>query len=206
MKNTILIISAIFALSCKAQTPVKSLYEDNMDIPGAYYKDSFNDLNNFVGTWKYTNGTTSLTITLQKKEMQSFDNGNIQYYEDVLIGEYKYIENGVEKISTLSSLTFNSSNWKHNIVGNVIIGPGMMYCQDCGPNERKILLAFSDPTRDIFGFEPEMIFQRNDNGGTQRLKLLFKNTGVRMKKFEETEISPYTSYTIPFGEYMLVKQ
>ncbi len=66
MRNILFAIAVLFSFSCKAQTLVKSLYEDDTDITGAYYKDLYNDFDNFVGTWIYTNGSTSLTITLQK--------------------------------------------------------------------------------------------------------------------------------------------
>ncbi|MCW4468033.1 hypothetical protein OGH69_03570 [Flavobacterium sp. MFBS3-15] len=205
--KAIFIIALLFGMGCRAQTPIKSLYEDDTDISGAYYKDLYNDLDNFVGTWKYTDGTTSLTITLEKREMQVFNNGKNHYYADFLVGEYKYIENGVEIINTLPRLTSNIINpWNFNIVGNIIVGPNSQYCLNCGPNDRKVVLGFNDPTRDIFGFEPEMIFQRADDGSTQKLRLIFRNLGSRMSKFGETTLSPYTSYNIPFGEYLLVKQ
>ncbi len=193
-------------MGCRAQT-IYSLYDDAKEVVGAYYKDIYNDLNNFVGTWEYTNGTTSLTIILQKKEIQYFDAGHIHYYQDLLIGEYKYIEDGIEKINTLPELQIEyADNWDHNLAGTMIIGPNAQYCQNCGPNDRKVVLGFLEPGKDIFGFEPEMIFQRADDGNIQRLKLVFRNMGVQLKRINENTLPPYTSYTIPFGEYLLVKQ
>ena len=188
-----------------AQTPVKSLYEDPTDIWGAYYKDTYNDLDRYVGTWKYINGSTSLTITLQKRTMQHYEDDYNNYYEDLLIGEYKYIENGVEKINTLPQLSANlPSSYSYNIVGNIIIGPQSQYCHGCGPMDRKVLLGFIDPNRDIMGFEPEMIFQRADAGSVQKLKLNFRTISGRITI--EGQTPAFTSYTVPFGEYLLVKQ
>ena len=107
MKKINFIVLMLFVISCKAQIPIKSIYDDT-DINGAYYKDTNNDFDKFVGTWKYTNGITSLTITLQKKaQYHKFHSNGDNYYLDVMVGEYKYIENGVEKINTLPFLSQN---------------------------------------------------------------------------------------------------
>jgi len=206
MKNIYLIVAAILLFTnCKAQTPVKSLSTDSKDIWGAYYKDTYNDLDRYVGTWKYTNGLTSLTITLQKKTMQHYEDDYDSYYEDVLIGEYKYIENGVEKVNTLPLLVGNSTNtYKHNISGNILVGPQSQYCLGCGAMDRKVVVGFMDPNRDIMGFEPEMIFQRADAGSVQKLKLNFRTTSGQITI--EGQTPAFTSYTVPFGEYLLVKQ
>jgi len=204
MKNLLLIIFLISFVS-KAQT-IKSLYDDEYEsINGAYYKDTHNDLDKYVGTWKYSNGSTSLTITLQKKVMLPYHDGVIDIFEDALVGEYKYIENGIEKINTLPNIVLNMSEAiDYNIFGNVIIGPGTAYCSGCGPYDRKVLLSFRDPNRYIKGYEPEMIFQRADSGGVQKLKLKFRSIGSSL--VEQGVTPPYTSYTVPFGEYLLVKQ
>jgi len=49
-----------------------------------------------------------------------------------------------------------------------------------------------------------MIFQRADSGGVQKLKLKFRSIGSLL--VEQGVTPPYTSYTVPFGEYLLVKQ
>ena len=56
-------------------------------------------------------------------------------YEDMIIGEYQYIENGVEKINTLNGLSVNHSNGgKYSISGNIIIAGQVD--NDCLPNEK----------------------------------------------------------------------
>lgn len=101
MKHIILIIATFFTvLSCKAQSPVFGYRTFKTNIPdNAYLKDLGNDLEKFTGTWKYTNGTTELTVIIIKEE-QVF---NGDYYIDMLVGKYKYIEDGVEIINTLSN-------------------------------------------------------------------------------------------------------
>lgn len=191
-------------IGCKAQTIIP-LYNGPTNVNGAYYKDTYNDLNKFEGTWKYTHGTTSLTIILQKKVMQQFSDGHIQYYEDAIVGAYQYIENGAEKINTLSQLDiFYPNFFSYPIAGDIIIGPGSIYCMDCGLNERMVLLQFSDPNCDILGMEPEMLLRRSDSGTTQKIKLIFRSTSGAIAR--DGQIPLYTSYTVPFGEYLLVKQ
>lgn len=205
MKQLFLIMVFMLGLGCKAQSPVKSLYGAYINVNGAYYKDIYNDFDKFVGTWKYTNGSTSLTIVLQKKLQHYEFNSNNDYYLDMLIGEYKYVENGIEKINTLSLLSQNLDDpYKHNIFGNIIAGPNSVYCLGCGPNDRKLVLGFVDPNRSIPGYEPQMMFQRADSGGVQKLKLVFRTISGMI--VEEGVEPPYTSYTVPFGEYLLVKQ
>jgi len=191
-------------IGCKAQTIIP-LFDGPTNVNGGYYKDTYNDLNKFEGTWKYTNGTTSLTIILQKREMISYDDSYNNYYEDVLIGGYIYVENGIEKVNTLPQLTFTLPNsYNYHISGNIIIGPGSIYCMDCGVDERMVLLQFSDPNRDILGMEPEMLLRRSDSGTIQKIKLIFRSTSGAIAR--DGQIPLYTSYTVPFGEYLLVKQ
>lgn len=133
----------IMAISCNAQTPIISIEDNNGDrIQNAYYKDISNVLNTFEGTYLLSNGTTSLKIVLQKKTM-SFDSW---LYEDLLIGEYQYIENGVEKVNTLNNLntTYTNQYGSINIYGNSIIKHGLPGCNDCTINEKRLRLSFKD--------------------------------------------------------------
>jgi len=189
---------------CGAQSPVKSLYDDEYgNIKGAYYKDIYNDLDNYVGTWKYSNGSTSLTISLQKKLRQAYVDDAYNFYEDVLVGEYVYIENGIVKANTLSKLNLNLETNKYSIFGSNIIGPHSQYCLNCESNDRKVLLGYVDQNRIIPGYEPEMIFQRADEGAVKKLKLKFRTiSGLITEVGVEPE---FTEYTIPFGEYVLTK-
>ncbi|MGQ2982455.1 DUF6705 family protein [Flavobacterium sp.] len=206
MKNILILISFIITANCNAQT-ILSLYDGERDIQGAYYKDLNNDLNNFVGTWKYANGTTSLTIILQKKEMQnhSYSYNNISYYEDIIVGGYQYIENGIEKINTLSQLSINlPKSYDYHIAGNIILPPAATNCLGCISNMRIVHLGFTDPNRSILGMESRMMFARADSGGVQKLLLKFRALSGGLEDPDHPR--PYNEYTVPFGEYLLVKQ
>jgi len=178
-----------------AQTPILSINDNSYpEIAGAYYKDTNNHLDQFIGTWMYSNGTTSLTITLQKKPLQHTISGNYDFYEDIIVGEYKYIENGIVKINTLSEILFSKDAYKYNITGNIFLDLG----------NTKLLTTFSDPQRNILGMEATMRFQRADAGNIQKIDLLFK---MSSSPTVVDGVEPqFNSYTIPFGEYLLVKQ
>ncbi len=48
-------------------------------------------LDNFVGTWVWTNGTNSLVVQFKKV---NYYYSNLDYHEDVILGCYKYIKEG----------------------------------------------------------------------------------------------------------------
>ena len=141
MKKILIII--LFVIKASAQTPVIELDSWNGDITaGMYIKDSPNTLNQFEGTWLYTDGNTSLKIVLVKKIK---DGDVVSYFEDILIGEYQYIENGVEKFNSLSNLNIVHSNVynSHNIVGNHFHTYRSPF-NEVTPGEKILKLHFTD--------------------------------------------------------------
>lgn len=111
MKHILTIITILFALNCKAQNPIISTVEfdenDDIDlVDGCYLKDVENKFNPFLGTWKWESGNSVLEIVFEKIEMV-FDG---DYYEDMLIGKYKFVDsNGVEKHNSLN-INLNNQN------------------------------------------------------------------------------------------------
>ena len=102
--KTIYILFLIFIVNCKAQTPTISLFgHHTTTVENAYYKDLNSDLDRFTGSWLYSNGSTSFKIVIDKKIMKYNTFSNI--YEDLLIGEYRYVEDGVVKVNTLDLMT-----------------------------------------------------------------------------------------------------
>lgn len=140
-KNIFIILFATFAIQCKAQTPIIDLQDwRGQIIPNMYLKDVNNVLNPFEGTWVYTNGNTSLKIVLVKKSMRLL----ATYYEDLIIGEYQYIENGVERFNSLSDLnTVYPNDYKHKIVGNFIPYKASPF-DEVTPGEVRLDLMFED--------------------------------------------------------------
>ena len=114
MKPLVNIALLITLFSCKAQTIIVPLGStENLEHSINYYeKDVNNEFGKFEGTWKYQSGSTQITLKL-KKEVHYLSPSN--YYTDMLVGEYQYIENGTEIANTLSDFN-NLAFW-----GTVII-------------------------------------------------------------------------------------
>ncbi|HLA54760.1 MAG TPA: DUF6705 family protein [Flavobacterium sp.] len=206
MKNALSLIFLFLAIGCKSQSPELPIYNNHEfgDVHEAYYKDVNNELNPFEGTWEFDNSGTVFRIVLQKK--MQFYNAFSHIYEDLLIGEYYYKENNVEKVNTLSLITSPPSDlYKHNIVGNFILGKYTRpQCSDCSESERRISLSFSDPTRIVKGLNGEIELRRMDEGNVQKIKLILTKTG---NIIITNGITPeYSSFNVSFGEYLLTKQ
>ena len=108
-------------------------YDGGIHIQGAYYKDIQNKLDAYVGTYVYTNGTASLKFVFKKV----LSKNTTIYTEDILVGEYQYIVDGLEKANTLGRFNLNYSAddvYKHSVSGNNIYD-GQTYCNDCASNE-----------------------------------------------------------------------
>jgi hypothetical protein len=199
MKKIILFTLTILAIGCSAQTPIIDITAQNgTTISGAYYQDDGLLLNQFEGTWLYTNGSTSFKIILLKKVMQY----NSQYYEDMIIGEYQYIENGIEKVNTLSLINNNYPNQiLHNIAGNsVISNANKPFCNDCEEFEKRLRLMFTDPYSKHYG---QMIVRKIMLGSQEAIKINMRKTSK--SAWIEGTPAPPTDFTVPSGEYVLLK-
>lgn len=189
------------SISCKAQTPVFDIQDTKnivKDIRGAYYKDTSNQLNAYEGTYLYTNGNSSLKIVLQKKVMSSM---NGVYYEDLIIGEYQSIKDGVEKGNTLNKLTINyADQTKHNISGRFILTGTELGCKDCTPTEKRLRLGFIDGASENVG---EMDVRRTTVNGKNAIRVKVSWIGPVAHK-EGTPMSLPAS--VSGKEYILIKQ
>jgi hypothetical protein len=194
----------MLGLACNAQTPVLPIF-DNPDFgeaAGVSYKDINNDFDNFTGTWEFVSGTTSLRIVLQK-QLQAYSDVN-DYFQDVMYGEYRFIENSVEKVNTLNQVNFGTP-FSHAIAGNLIIkSTGVPICNNCTPDEKRLNLMFKDPTRsNIEGLSGEIIVKRSDVGATQKITITLKQEGNII--YDEGAMPQYTSLSLPWGTYTLTK-
>ncbi|MGV7105577.1 DUF6705 family protein [Flavobacterium sp. U410] len=200
MKNIfLLLICVVFVISCKAQTV--SLTTPRYEVfQGAYFKDLDNEMDKYIGTWQYTHGTDTLTIVLQKKT--HIYNG--KYYEDLLIGEYRFASNGIEIVNTLSLLSNTTIiGREHNISGR-FIQPYNMYpiCNDCNSNEKRFMLNFHDPERNYLSLSLVLRYLPQSFGTPEKMTAtLFDNDSVMLPD----ENSP-TVPRVPYGEYLMVKQ
>ncbi|TXE17644.1 hypothetical protein ES692_08755 [Psychroserpens burtonensis] len=193
---TILLFISI--LSCKAQSPIVDIDAPRSStIDGAYFKDINNEFNKFTGTWFFTEGSTSITFEIKKVEM--IFNGTD--YEDKLVGEYKYVSNGLIVVNTLANI-YNQNSAQNNINGRRLIeNDQSIICNDCSPNERRVELTFYD--RDRLYLSPSII-----------LRYLFNETNPEKMTatlyLKSSSLLPYegapTSPRVPYGTYLMEKQ
>lgn len=163
---------------------------------GTYYKDTHNYLNPFEGTWRYTNGTTSIKIVLVKKKTH-----NSGYDEDKIVGEYQYIENGVEKINTLSDInTVYPNQIQHTINGNTLINPtSRPVCTNCAAGEKRLRLSLSET-----GSFGSMVARKVVENGQEAIQIrLGRHNGIAIV---EGTTPPPEVPVLPSGEYVLIKQ
>lgn len=201
---------ALLNASCKAQVinPVNIIPIQNLDnvvniTENDYVKDTNNLLNQFVGTWEYNNGSTKLKIIL-RKEINDY---NGYYREDLIYGEYQYIENGFEKINTLSEIDLvYTAQINHSIGGNNILDKNarQLPCNDCLLSEKRFLGTIDDPLKDVTG---RLFLRRIIVNGEPALSALIHYTGIRTTG---TDVSvdveqEFVGSTIPNGEYTLIK-
>ncbi|WP_121667324.1 DUF6705 family protein [Mesonia aquimarina] len=199
---------------CKAQSPVLPRYSnpDYASIAGAYYKDTFNDYDRFEGTWQYSSGNTLLTITLVKKEMQYIDNSaspmlGVNYYEDILIGEYRYVENGIEKVNTLPNLQINYSDpYAYNLYGGIIQKYSSIpdVCIGCNPGEVRVALLFNEPNINIPGSVMLYYFRHFTENGVEKSELTMTDQGFI--SHEQGTVSLNNKYSIPQQSFILIKE
>ena len=198
----ILILMSFLSISCKAQQTIKNLDMEDVDFQsGFYYKDLNNKLNPYVGTWLYTNGSTSLKIVIKKKEHFFFS--SLNYYSDLLVGDFQYIENNTviqDRLSILDNPIVDNNIYEtYSIVGHWFKNLNSYpLCPECSSLLRRVIIDFQDPTRPYLNFKSSVGL----NGDIENEQLIF---------FIKTEISAIpddlspTTPTIPDGKYILNK-
>jgi hypothetical protein len=199
MKILKTIIITLISISCKSQNPEIDISESKIGLPDGYYsKDLNSNLNQFEGTYLYTNGTTSFKMILVKKTEQY----NGRYYEDLIIGEYQYIENGIEKVNTLSQLNTVYNNQRtHNIDGNLIVDNNFRFwkCPTCLLNEKRLCCSIRDASTDRYAH----ITMRRTTVGSQELMKIKISNPTSTTQAEGQPTPPV--FSIPLIEYTLIK-
>ena len=162
MMTRIYLIAIILltAISCKAQfvQETKPLYSNDnwreIAQENTYYKDFNNDLGRLVGTWKFTSGLETFELSLVFKEKYlTTSYTNAEYEEDMLYGEYKYINSeGIELVNSLGGLQSSTDPYEHLIKGNYITNiNNTELCETC-TNDLAVKLHIDDPQRDYIPY------------------------------------------------------
>lgn len=203
MKNTALTTLFLFlvTISCKSQSIRNLEIEDYNFESGYYYKDINNKLTPFVGVWRYTNGNTLLELNIQKKENHFFN--SLNYSTDILLGEVKYIENGIVKIDRIQNFNINNINGSvhenFSMVGKRIIpNTSSPYCAQCSPFYKRVYITFHDFLEPTLSFN-SYIGLTDEPGFNQLIFMLHQATSVI-----PDDGLPHTQ-TIPSGIYTLTK-
>jgi hypothetical protein len=212
MKNIVLTLVVIFSsYLTNAQNPIIDLYSEKPStIGGEYYQDVDNFQDQYVGTWLYTNGNTSIKIVFNKKTMFYDASNDKKYYEDLLIGEYVYIENGVQKVNTLNNLNITTTNhFDYNLYSVTRISKNKFpKCTECNENEYRMYMFINEPLRrsmDAPGHH--FVMRKYLENGVEKLKVVF-NTDSGMY-FEDKATGSRTNlftFSLPYGTYILTKQ
>ena len=189
-----------------------------LNIPNAYYKDLTNVHDQYIGTWLYTNGNTSLKLVFEERAhvKENLNYYGEFYYADWLIGEGQYIENGVEKWNSLNNLSASQGTDAGTVRDHSSFYSGSytkerMYCPECAPNERRLKMYWTpqDSNFNIVDSDlipREAILRRFFENGVEKLKITFyvsKNPGIIVVEDDNTPIPPSV---IPLGSYILTKQ
>jgi hypothetical protein len=167
--------------------------------------------NQFEGTWIYQNGQEYLEVRFLKKEMMLRNSGPNQYYEDNLVGEYKYIDsNGVERVNSLSNLDINyESVFEYNLYSitklNLLNAP---LCPACPAGTERMYMYFSQPENDDTLLSAQFVMRRVIENGIEKLKVQFVtgSTAIGRKKGDFTSPSFFREFSLPYGNYTLIKQ
>jgi hypothetical protein len=197
MKNIFIkLFIILICFSCKAQVVIPA-ENAHVEIPsGAHIKDTNNFLDNFIGTWKFTQGNKSFTIILNKT--LDADYGNV--FVDILFGEYKYVDaSGTTLVNTLPLMNANySSKLNHNICGGTF-KRNLEYprCLACTPNELRAQVSFRDPER---RYIPMEMVLRSLSPTQIQVKLYQMG-----QKFIFMDNSIYDEIRVPAGEYIMNK-
>jgi len=195
-------------IHAQSYTQIIDLYDSKAELGknGAYYKDTQGYLNQYVGTWLYTNSTTNLKITFQK-EYFAQQNAFGTYYSDVLVGEYEYKVNRVTVFSTLNNLNIlNTSPYTYNIF-DLNRHPNYDNCFQCTIANQRLVLYYDEPTNDNSSLKGLMyIHTFIENGQTKLYMSLYTDyNGMDINKYNIHLPATTTQLTLPNGNYIFNK-
>ena len=136
---------------------------------GSYYKDLNNDLNEFEGVWEWSDGVKTLTIKLLKKE--NISNSYETTSEDLIIGEYKYLENGQVVMDYLSRLQEDTLDGRdHYISGSLLMANyHRPPCNNCQPDDKRLMLFWIDPEKR--NLRSSSVLRRFQENGIEKLEM-----------------------------------
>ncbi len=205
MKTIISFCLVLLSFSCNAQNTLIPIYEndDLFDYPNAYYYDSESEFDKFVGTWKWEEGLSSITITIQKKTHVFIpEQGS---FVDLLVGEYSFVDaTGAVIINTLPQLgnttiaPYNRNIWGYDIFRARPGNPLTPNNASTTIEYHRIQLNFQDPDRT---YQMSVIKMRYIDSPTPKIEVSIGGRGMQI-----LEDGQNPEIRIPDGFFTLVKQ
>jgi hypothetical protein len=215
-----LFYSLLLASSLSLKAQIIDIYNDNTNtsgyVAGAYYKDLTNVHDQYIGTWLYTNGNTSLKLVFQEREhvkSLTYKDGMF-FYKDWLIGEGQYIENGILKWNSLPNLSASQSTdyvtvRNHVSFYNISYTRERVFCPECAPGERRLKmhwLALDSNFNNLNSMGYTVLLRRFFENGVEKLKVSFyaaPEDGIGSIDVDNPPV--FTPPVIPLGSYVLTK-
>ena len=220
MKTLFYSLLLVSSLSLKAQ--IIDIYNDNSNtsgyVAGAYYKDLTNVHDQYIGTWLYTNGNTSLKLVFQEREHVKslpYKDGTF-FYQDWLIGEGQYIENGILKWNSLPNLSASQSTDYVTVRDHVSFYSRnytreRVFCPECAPGERRLKMrwraALDSNFNNLNSMAYTVLLRRFFENGIEKLKVSFyaaPEDGIGSIDVDNPPV--FTPPVIPLGSYVLTKE
>ncbi len=213
MKNILLILSCICINYTNAQTIIDfDDYANDLDVQSYYMKDVNNYLNQFEGTWKYVNGNNEITLVFKKKTFTYNPNPNLTVMQDELVGEYRYVKNGVEIINTLQNINTNhSSSGDYNIQSSLRSknnNGGTVPCYMCTVPRQRLYAYYYEPTLDNDGIYGGLLIHTFVENGQTKLFFSIRKREWGMlyyKKSDSTQFATDFDLDLANGEYIFIK-
>jgi hypothetical protein len=197
-----LIVLVLFTSNCIAQNPIVDIANINgHSISGAYYKDTQYFLDPFVGIYVYSNGTTYLKFEFRKIISSPLNN---RYSEDLIIGEYQYIKNGITIADTRNSFLENYTNGRKHSVATNFINTGIgISCEDCAPTENYLRGGLSDCLSDRTAY---FDMRKTTVNGQEAMKIGISWRSDGMGRNRTVDEPPTPQPALPNAEFILIKQ
>lgn len=208
MKNLYLILFIVFSNLSSSQTIVDITNTSFSFSTNTYYNYYKKDLNNvldpFQGSYVYTNGNNSFKIILKKMIKQPVG----LHFEDLIIGEYQYIENGIEKVNTLANIDIAYPNQfaKHHIAGNGIIpniNNRVWKCPQCNPDEKRLAVSLLDK---ISNRTADFFMRRTNINGQEAMQVKIYNIRGHVINVDDPSTMNQPAFALPTGEFTMIKQ
>lgn len=208
MKKIFLLISLLNLINLYSQNPIYNIEEKHYEKEeNAYYKDIDNFYNQFEGTWAYADATKTIRFKFKKKMIyrQSITN----YYEDNLVGEIQYIENGIEKINSLNDVDLIlPSVFDYSIysIGKTTRIFNANTCIGC-PTVYGMHMHYEEPQNDDICLSANLFMNRFVENGVEKIKIKYYLAELACGVQDDWETPSTTeNFIIPYGEYILVKE